>query len=96
MVSDSIYQVSGGKYSLDIPWRDHGKHICLPVFIHVKANESDFKCKGLRRMETNALTVVLVLAAFLLGRLSASVKVVGFRTKLQEKDDRTFQSPFRW
>jgi hypothetical protein len=47
-------------------------------------------------METNALTVVLVLAAFLLGRLSASVKVVGFRTKLQEKDDQTPQSPYRW
>jgi hypothetical protein len=47
-------------------------------------------------METNALTVVLVLAAFLLGRLSASVKVVGFRARLQDKDDRTSQTPYRW
>lgn len=47
-------------------------------------------------METHALTVVLVLAAFLLGRLSATVKVVGFRAKLEDKDDRASHSPYRW
>ena len=51
---------------------------------HKTVSRKGFHGKGMEGMGDTLLLLLVAVAAFLLGRLSASVKVVGFRAKLDD------------